>query len=257
MLKLYHFPGAICAQKVRVCLAEKQVRWESKDVLFELRSPDYLAINPAGNVPVLDHDGRIIRESRVINEYIDETFPGPTLQPKDNYSRARMRLWSKQLDESLFPCIYILSFVALFRDQFLMMPADMRERLMPYDFTKRERTVHLLERGWESPYIAIALKRFETFFADTELALSQSPWLSGDFYTLADIDHTPYLQRLADLGLAWMWADHPATADWIERIRMRPSFSAVLKDWIPTDAQERSKENAPIFTEKFKTVRNS
>jgi glutathione S-transferase len=168
-----------------------------------------------------------------------------------------MRLWSKQLDESLFQCIYILSFVAIFRDQFLTMPEDMRERLMPYDFTKRERTLHLLERGWESPYIALALQRFEKFLEDTELALSQSPWLSGSFYTLADIDHTPYLQRLADLGLAWMWEDHPATADWIERIKMRPSFSAVLKDWIPKDVQERSKENVTLLTEKFRKVSNS
>src|SRR5271154_4235522 len=137
MLKLYHFPSAICAQKVRVCLAEKDVPWESHDAMRELRSPEYLKLNPGGFVPTLVHDERIVTESRIVNEYIDETFEGPALQPRDPYERACMRLWTKQLDESLFPCIYVLSFIVVFREQYLSMPDEMREHALPFDFTKR------------------------------------------------------------------------------------------------------------------------
>jgi glutathione S-transferase len=61
MLMLHHFPGAICAQKVRVALAEKNLSWESRSVLRELRSPDYLRVNPHGYVPTLVYDGQIAR----------------------------------------------------------------------------------------------------------------------------------------------------------------------------------------------------
>jgi len=47
-LELYHFAGAICAQKVRITLAEKGIAWESRITLDELRSPGYLILNPNG-----------------------------------------------------------------------------------------------------------------------------------------------------------------------------------------------------------------
>ncbi len=119
---LYHLPMAICAQKVRVCLAEKGVAWTSEDVTGRLRSPEYLALNPAGYVPTLKHQGRVVTESRVISEFLDETFDGPPLQPADPYARSVMRRWTKQIDEALHPSIFLLSFVAFFRDMLLAMP---------------------------------------------------------------------------------------------------------------------------------------
>ena len=72
MLMLYHFPGAICAQKVRVALAEKGLYWESRSVLRELRSPDYLRLNPHGYVRTLVHDLRVCalvgRDSHPLDE---------------------------------------------------------------------------------------------------------------------------------------------------------------------------------------------
>jgi len=254
MLKLYHFPSAICAQKVRVCLAEKDVPWESHDAMRELRSPEYLKLNPGGFVPTLVHDERIVTESRIVNEYVDETFDGPALQPRDPYERARMRLWTKQLDESLFPCIYILSFVVVFREQYLSMPDEMRNRALPFDFTKRERTLNLLELGWNSPYVKIALRRFAKMVEDMEATLTGTPWLAGADYSLADADHTPYLQRLTDLGAGFLWTDRPALSNWFQRVTDRPSFSAVLKDWVPPETQAQGALLASAAASKFQTI---
>jgi glutathione S-transferase len=66
MLILYHHNISVCAQKVRVALAEKDLPWEGVHVdlmLGEHLKPEFLKINPRGLVPVLVHDGDPIYES--------------------------------------------------------------------------------------------------------------------------------------------------------------------------------------------------
>ncbi|MGH8259773.1 MAG: glutathione S-transferase family protein, partial [Steroidobacteraceae bacterium] len=72
----------------RACLAllEKEVpfTWRELNGLeFEHLRPEYLAINPRGQVPALVHDGRPLVEGAPICEYIDEAFAGPPLRPAD------------------------------------------------------------------------------------------------------------------------------------------------------------------------------
>lgn len=249
MLTLYHIPNAICAQKTRVCLAEKGVSWEAEDVFGKFRSPEYLKLNPNGYVPTLVHDGKVITESRVISEYIDETFDGPALQPTDSYQRSVMRRWTKQIDDSLHAFIYILSFVPLFRDIMMNMPEEQRKMAIPLDPVKAERTRNMMELGWDSQYILMGVKRFEKLVIDMEAALEDSEWLAGDAYSLADADYTPYLQRMEDLGLGWLWQDKPALTAWYARVRSRPSYAAVVDDWVSPEerkaAEAKAREIAP------------
>jgi glutathione S-transferase len=49
------------------------------------------------------HDGHVIRESAIIGEYLDEVFPEVPLKPTSAVDRARMRIWTKRLDEELHP----------------------------------------------------------------------------------------------------------------------------------------------------------
>src|SRR5690242_13013007 len=104
MLKVYSYFNSICTQKVFITLAEKQLEYSTQNVdLFrnEQFSPEYLTINPKGVVPALDHDGRVVIESTLICEYLDDAFPARRLVPADPWLRARMRLWSKAVDETL------------------------------------------------------------------------------------------------------------------------------------------------------------
>jgi glutathione S-transferase len=258
MPTLYHLPVAICAQKTRVCLAEKGVAWESEDVTGQLRTPDYLKLNPAGYVPTFVHEGKVITESRVISEFIDEAFDGPSLQPRDPYQRSVMRRWTKQIDDSLHPCIFLLSFVPFFREFLLQLPEGEQRKAIPLDQVKAERTLNMLKLGWQSPYIKMGITRFEQLAIDLEACLRQSEWLAGDSYSLADADFTPYLQRMEDLGLDWLWEDKAALSGWYTRVRSRPSFSAVVKDWIKPDEREaaavKAKEIGPKFQQILKTA---
>jgi glutathione S-transferase len=252
MLRLFQIPIGVCPQKVRICLAEKQLYWEAQDVSDQLRSSEYLRMNPGGYAPTLWHDGRIITESRIINEYLDDAFPGPKLQPRDAYARARMRLWTKQIDDSLHSAIYILSLIVIFRDLFISLPEAAREQRFPLDPLKRKRTIDVLSLGYQSPHVSAALQRFLKLISEMEQVLSGSPWLAGEDYTLADVDYTPYLRRLQDLGLSWLWSERPAVSHWFSRVCERPSYSAMIANWVPTPLQSQIEARGREASSKFK-----
>lgn len=107
-LVLYHYWDSVCSYKVRMCLEEKGLMWTGAHVdllKFEHLRPDYLALNPNGVVPTLMHDGKVVQESSVINEYLDKVFPETTLVPRDAYWRARMRIWVKYEDDVIHPSV--------------------------------------------------------------------------------------------------------------------------------------------------------
>src|SRR6185503_7762641 len=75
---LYNAPQSTCSQRVRFVLNAKKISFaEIKlDLLAgDQLKPDYLALNPNGVVPTLDHDGAIVIDSSVIIEYLDEVVP--------------------------------------------------------------------------------------------------------------------------------------------------------------------------------------
>src|SRR5262249_39699558 len=95
-LVLYDSPGSPCARRVRIVLLEKGLAWTPRllDLTkLEQKSPDYLALNPNGVVPTLLHGDRVVYESNVITEYLDDVFPTPRLYPDDPWARARAKMW--------------------------------------------------------------------------------------------------------------------------------------------------------------------
>lgn len=231
MLKLYSFMNSICTQKVFITLAEKGVPYEVQTVnLFanEQFSPAYLKIHPKGVVPALDHDGKIVIESSLICEYLDETFPEPRLTPADAYGRARMRLWSKLVDEYLFEATRELSFSAMFRERMRNMSEEQREGRFRNtgDPIKRARLESTYTEGVDSPYVYQGIGQFEIAFDKMEKDIKAGgPWLVGKDMSLADINMMPFVARLAYLDLLDIWAgQRPAVQDWWARVQQRDSF---------------------------------
>ena len=112
MLALYHHGSSACAAKVRFALAEKGIDWTGHylDILKgEQFNPDYLKLNPKAMVPTLVHDGKVIIESTVICEYVEEALGGPRLFYQDPYLRAQLRVWTKAVDEDLHPACSAIS----------------------------------------------------------------------------------------------------------------------------------------------------
>ena len=91
MLDLYHHGSSVCAAKVRFALGEKGLEWRGHylDILKgDQFAPEYQKLNPKAVVPTLVHDGQVIVESTVINEYIDEVFAETPLKPRSPAERA-------------------------------------------------------------------------------------------------------------------------------------------------------------------------
>ena len=156
-LALYHNDMSSCAQKVRLMLAEKGLEWESRHL--DLRAGEhqkdwYIKLNPRAVVPTLIDGDIVVPESNVINEYLDERFPDPPLKPADPFGRARMRLWTKQLDEGVHDAgIAILSFGLAFRHQYISKGEAGKEMLESIpDPIKRERRRDVIEKGLNSPF---------------------------------------------------------------------------------------------------------
>ena len=253
MLALYHNDMSLCAQKVRVCLAEKGLDWESRHLV--LRSAEhqqdwYLKLNRRAVVPTLMDDDKVIPESNVILEYLDERFPSPPLTPMDPYGRARMRLWTKQLDEDIHDqSAAIMSFGIAFRHQYLARGEAGKAMLeeIPNLF-KRERRRDVIEHGTGSRHFIVAVKRMVLLLDEMEEALSAAPWLAGD-YSLADVAFTPYLARLEHLNVLSMVGERRRVADWYERAKARPSFHQAIVKWENADylklMRERGSEAWP------------
>jgi glutathione S-transferase len=172
-------------------------------------------------------------ESNVINEYLDERFPDPPMKPVDPFGRARMRLWTKQLDEGVHDAgIAILSFGVAFRHQYISRGQSGTAMLESIpDPAKRERRRDVIEKGLDSPHFKIAIARLLTLYRDMDNALADRAWLAGDAYSIADAAFTPYVVRLEHLDVMGLLDPTPRTADWYRRIKARPSFQQGIVRW--------------------------
>ena len=241
MLKLYTAHNSICTQKVFITLAEKGQAYTTHIIdLFrnEQYSDWYLAINPRGIVPALEHDGRHVIESSLICEYIDEVFTAVPLMPKAPFDRARARLWSKTVDEEIFEATRELSFSAMFREKMRGMTEEQRQgRFRNVGCPiKRARLMSTYEKGVESEYVFQGIASYERAFARMEQDLSAEAWLVGPTMTLADINMIPFVARLAYLDLLDVWlAARPRTRAWWNKVEQLASVKASIAAKLTAD----------------------
>lgn len=95
------------AQRTRALLTLKGVEPALREIdLTRPRSPEFLALNPAGKVPVLIHDGHVISESSIINEYLEEVYPEPAAMPATPYQRSQARLLIDFCNNRFAPNMY-------------------------------------------------------------------------------------------------------------------------------------------------------
>ena len=245
---LYHNDMSTCAQKARVCLAEKGLAWESRHLDLragDQQQPEYLKLNPKGVVPTLIDGDNVVRESNVILEYLDDEYPDPPLRPATSMGRARMRLWIKRLDEGLHDiATATLSMGTAFRFQYLDKSPEARQALIEKipDPIKRERRRDVVDNGLEAKEFTTAAAMMNSFLGDMETALGQTQWLAGDDYSIADTAFTPYLTRLDHLNYLGFIEDRPHVADWYTRIKARPSYGAAITEWMNQGYHELMQE---------------
>ncbi len=244
MLTLYHAPTAVCAAKVRMVLAEKELAYDGH--LLNLHTgdqfkPEYMKLNPNAVVPTLIHDGHILIESTVINEYLDEAFTDKPLRPAGALGHAHVRLWTKK-EDTIHDAINTMTASIVFRHELMQKPPE--ERAARYakipDPAKRAKWEKMMADGLDAAVVHEALIRFIRHFRDMEKALDKGPWLVGEQFTLADAGLLSFFYRLEFLSCAGLWRDHfPKVTDWYERSKGRPAFQTAIAGFIPPGDQEK------------------
>jgi glutathione S-transferase len=200
-ITLYHDVPSTNCDRVKIVLAEKGLAWEGiwiKLGKLEQKSPEHLTRNPYGKIPVIDDDGKLLFESCIINEYLDEKFPSPPLQPKDPYLRARGRIL---ID-------YFLNYLH-----------------EPY-WALRGEMIKKIEAERDQKVIAQNRKEVTARLQYLEAALGDKPYFLGD-YSLTDIAMLPRFPRLEQYGVLPSTSLPKLTA-WFERMKQRPSVQAIL-----------------------------
>ena len=208
MIRLFHVPLSPFCRKVRLSLAEKKIEVELVEERYWEQDPDFLRRNPAGKVPVLRMDGRMMAESAPICEYIEERHPDPPLMPKGADARYEVR-----------------RLVGWFDDKF---HHEVTSKLLYERVNKK-----VAKQGYPDSTNVKAGARAIKFHIDyLGQLLEQRRWLAGDVMTLADFAaaaHFSSLDYISDVD----WNRNAAVKDWYAKIKSRPSFRTLLADVIP------------------------
>jgi glutathione S-transferase len=251
-LELYHHGSSACAAKVRFALAEKELAWSSRyvDILQgEQFEPGFLALNPKAVVPVLVHDGAVIVESTVICEYVEETFPEHPIYPKTPLERARVRVWTKAVDEELHPACSAITYVVSHRHTILRNGSGSFEEFLARGAGEgtAARTLkwQWIQLGLEAPGAADKIRLYDAYLHKMEHALGESEWLVGGDFSMADIALAPYVNRLEALSMRGLWTNGrlPRVERWFERVKARPTFRPSFVDWLPTQLSAEMRSN--------------
>ena len=208
MITFYYGSGSPYAWRVWLALERKQLAYELKTISFsagDLRTPEFLAINPRHRVPAVVDDGFSLYESAAILEYLDEKYSGPRLFPGDVRQRAIVRRLVREADE-------------YFGDA-------MDELLHEILFKPREKwTAERIERGKQTlvDELGVWEARFAGDFLAGELSAADFTLYPLVALTLRCDKRKPDLDVQGSVG--------PRVSAWMKRIEALPFFR---KTWPP------------------------
>lgn len=198
MYKLYDFRPSGNGYKVRLLLTQLGIPYTyiEKDILQrETRTPEFLAINPNGRIPVLELEpGVYLSESNAILIYFSEGTP---YLPADKLERAYVMQW-------------------LFFEQYSHEPYIATSRFLLHYAPKTAQTEATIAQKREPGYAALGV---------LEKRLAKHPFLVGDRYTIADIALYAYTHVAYEGGFSL--ASYPGICAWIERVAAQPNHLTI------------------------------
>lgn len=198
---IHGYRYSVYVRIVRMALIEKGVGWGHVEIdpFAETPSADYLRLNPFGRVPTLRDGDFTLYETTAITRYVDERFPGISLQPEPPRERARMNQMISIIDSYGYRPMVRQVF-----SQRVFNPA--------------------LGNAPDEAMIAEGLARSAVVLDAIEGFAGDGPFLVGDRLSLADIHLAPMIAYFAAApeGCAVLSKRRKLTAWWLA-MRRRPS----------------------------------
>lgn len=203
MVIVYGINLSTFTRKVRLALAEKDLPCRLE--MAPMGSPKVKALHPLGQIPVLEDQGAVIPDSSVIIAYLERAYPQRPLYPTAAADLARA-LWLEEY-------------------------ADTRLRQATVAFFA-ERVVKPVFQG--KPGDEAALARAEPVLAECcdylEQNLVDGPFLLGNSLTVADVAVGAQFVTGQQGGAVVSAARWPGLAGYLERLRARPAWAAILAE---------------------------
>ena len=173
------------------------------------RREEFLALNPAGDLPVLiEKDGQILSDAAAIVEFLDETHPEPPLIGRNPAIRAEVRRLAAWFDQKF-------------------------DREVTRNLVDEKIMNRFLGMGEpNSQAIRAGSANIHTHLDYIAYLTEERRWLAGKDFSLADITAAAHLSSVDYLGDV-PWRGHEPAKEWYARVKSRPSFRALLGDHIP------------------------
>ncbi|MGE6607602.1 glutathione S-transferase family protein [Halomonas sp. NPDC076908] len=203
MITLWGRNNSTNVKKVLWVLEELELPFEQIQAGLEHgvnNTPEYLAMNPTGLVPLLKDDATnsVLWESNAIIRYLAAQYGQSKLWIEEPAKRAQMEKWMEWANSTLTP--------------------SHRKILMGYVRTPPEKRDHAA--------IEAAIKESEALFALMDNALANQTWFSGDAFGLGDIAIAPFVYNMLNSGLTWQ--PRPHLQLWTEQLAERPTYRKVV-----------------------------
>ncbi|MGH1374845.1 MAG: glutathione S-transferase family protein [Alphaproteobacteria bacterium] len=206
---LFHFWLHPFSRKVRITLAEKKLPFELQIEKIWERRIEFLAMNPAGDLPVLvEQDGTTLSNSQVICEYLEEVYPEVNLLGHDPVQRAETRRLINWFDRKF--------------------NQEVTENLVSEKLMKS-----VLNLGDpHGPTIRAGRANIHYHLDYIGFLTERRTWLAGDSFSLADISAASHLSAVDYVGDV-PWEEHQAARAWYEKVTARTSFESLLDERVP------------------------
>ena len=202
-MKIYDFALAPNPRRLRIFVAEKGLKIPSEQVNIlegQNRTPEMLAKNPAGGLPVMElDDGTHLAESVAICRYLEGLHPEPNLMGKDSREQAFIEMWNRRIELNLFgPVARVFqNTTELFKGRIKQFPE----------------------------YAAQQRETVDQQFQWLDQQIGNKPFIAGDRFTIADIT----AEVAVDFGEFAGIKSDPALknlARWHQSVASRPSAKA-------------------------------
>ncbi|XP_061342809.1 glutathione S-transferase F9-like [Gastrolobium bilobum] len=208
VVKLYG-PHCAASKRALVCLIEKEIEFEVVPVDVskgEQRDPEYLKLQPFGVVPVIQDGDYTLYESRAIMRYYAEKYrsQGVELLGKTIEERGLVEQWLEVEAHNFHPPAYNLAIHVLFASMLGMTPDP---KVIEESEANLRKVLNIYEER-----------------------LSKNKYLAGDFFSLADISHLPFMDYIVNnMKKEYLIKERKNVSAWWDDISNRPSWKRILQ----------------------------
>lgn len=209
MRKLYHFWLHPFSRKVQLALTEKGLDFEIEIEQIWERRTEFLAMNPAGDLPVLvEQNGTTLSNSQVICEYLDEVYSNNILIGEDPVQRSEVRRLVNWFDRKF------------------------HKEVTEYLYNEKLMKAILQSGEPHGPSIRAGRANINYHLDYIGFLTDRRKWLAGDDFSLADIAALSQLSIIDYMGDV-PWAEHEPAKRWYDSFMERTGYSDVLSEKVP------------------------